>query len=97
MANHLFARTMALMRFTSWFDAGACAAIMPGDQVSLCTQIRAQVRRIAKIPTCIGIGPTKTIAKLANAVAKKDRAGSGICDLSTPQARQAVYANIFLT
>ena len=67
---------------------------MPGDQVTLCTQIRTQVRRIAKIPTCIGIGPTKTIAKLANAVAKKDRAGSGIYDLSTPQARQAVYANM---
>ena len=28
IANHLLARTMALMRFTSWFDAGACAAIM---------------------------------------------------------------------
>ena len=67
---------------------------MPGDLVSLCTEIRSQVRRIAKIPTCIGIGPTKTIAKLANAVAKKDRGGSGVCDLSTPGARKSVYATL---
>jgi len=33
---------------------------------------RDQVRKIAKIPTCVGIGHTKTIAKLANAIAKDE-------------------------
>lgn len=36
---------------------------VPGDPVALARELRAAVRRIAKIPTCVGIGPTKTIAK----------------------------------
>jgi hypothetical protein len=32
------------------------------DLVVFCRELRADVRRITKIPTCIGIGPTKTIA-----------------------------------
>lgn len=34
--------------------------------------MRSTVRRWTGIPTCVGIGPTKTLAKLANAVAKKN-------------------------
>ena len=63
---------------------------LAGDLMQRCAAIRADVRRIAKIPTCVGIGPTKTIAKLANKVAKGDRAGPGVVDLSTPEARAAV-------
>jgi DNA polymerase V len=33
-------------------------------------EARDKVRAIAKIPTCVGIGHTKTIAKLANGIAK---------------------------
>lgn len=40
-----------------------------GDLPALAADLRASVRRIAKIPTCVGIGPTKTIAKVANKVA----------------------------
>jgi len=54
----------------------------------------AAVLKIAKIPTCVGIGPTKTIAKLANAVAKKDRAGSGISDLRDPDQRACAYREL---
>ena len=60
----------------------------------LSCRIRAAVRHIAKIPTCIGIGPTKTIAKLANKVAKKDRDGSGVCDFALPEVREAAYRTI---
>jgi DNA polymerase V len=60
----------------------------------LSRRIRAAVRRIAKIPTCVGIGPTKTIAKLANKVAKKDREGSGVCDFALPEVREAAYCGI---
>lgn len=61
------------------------------DLAQLAAYIRHDVGRIAKIPTCVGIGPTKTIAKLANAVAKSDRNGSGVCDLSDPAARLDAY------
>ena len=33
------------------------------------------------IPTCVGIGATKTLAKLANFVAKKRPVYQGVCDL----------------
>lgn len=35
-------------------------------------QVRKTVRQWTKIPTCIGIGPTKTLAKVANKIAKKN-------------------------
>lgn len=69
---------------------------LDGDLVERCAQIRADVRRIAKIPTCVGIGPTKTIAKLANKVAKADRAGPGVVDLSSAEVRASVYPGLDL-
>ena len=43
--------------------------------------IRAQVLQEIGIPTCVGIGRTKTLAKLANHMAKKQRQWQGVCDL----------------
>lgn len=65
-----------------------------GAHDALGVTIRAAVRRIAKIPTCVGIGPTKTIAKLANKVAKMDRAGSGVVDLGRADVRAAIYPTL---
>ncbi|GAB6050399.1 translesion error-prone DNA polymerase V subunit UmuC [Hydrogenophilus islandicus] len=59
--------------------------------------IRRAVRRQLGLPVCVGIGPTKTLAKLANACAKKGWAGEqGVCDLSTwgEAARLALLATI---
>ena len=42
----------------------------------------------------MGIGPTKTIAKLANKVAKGDRNGPGVTDLSTADARALIYPTL---
>ena len=64
------------------------------DPLLLAHRIRDLVRQIAKIPTCVGIGPTKTIAKLANKAAKSYRSGTGVCDLSTEDARAAAYPGI---
>jgi DNA polymerase V len=67
---------------------------MPGDLAAMSADLRASVRRIAKIPTCVGIGPTKTVAKLANKLAKGDRAGCGVLDLSSPEIRDRLYPDI---
>lgn len=67
---------------------------MPGDLVAVSATIRADVRRIAKIPTCVGIGPTKTLAKLANKLAKGDRVGPGVCDLSTDDQRREAFPHV---
>ena len=63
----------------------------PRDAADLARELRDAVRRIAKIPTCIGLGPTKTIAKLANAVAKSDLARDGVCDLRDERDRARLY------
>jgi DNA polymerase V len=47
-------------------------------------QIRSCVRRWTGITVSIGIGPTKTLAKIANRVAKKS--GCGVCDLAQTDA-----------
>lgn len=67
---------------------------MPGDHVQLATAIKQRVRKVAKIPCCIGIGPTKTIAKLANKIAKQDRNGPGVVDYSDAGVRTAAYPHI---
>ena len=43
---------------------------IPGDWVTRAGHIRARIAQWIGIPTCIGIGPTKTLAKLANHIAK---------------------------
>ena len=61
------------------------------DLEAFCRRLRDEVRRVAKIPTCVGVGPTKTIAKLANRIAKDDFSLRGICDLRDEAARAALY------
>jgi DNA polymerase V len=65
---------------------------LPGDLTERCRSLRDDVRRIAKIPTCIGWGPTKTIAKLANGIAKDNPDLDGVCDLTDPAKRGSYYA-----
>lgn len=45
--------------------------------------IRERVRRWIGIPVCVGIASTKTLAKLANHIAKKHPQWNGVCDLGT--------------
>ena len=60
-------------------------------RVDYCRRVRDQVRQTTKIPTCIGIGPTKTLAKLANRRAKKVAAMEGVCDFSNEDARREAF------
>jgi len=43
-------------------------------------QIRARVMQWVGIPTCVGIAPTKTLAKYANHLAKKNPEFQGVCN-----------------
>jgi DNA polymerase V len=46
--------------------------------------MRQQVRQWTGLPVCVGIAESKTLAKLANHIAKKGLAGTdGVCDLAT--------------
>ena len=61
---------------------------------AFCAALRDEVLQATKIPCCVGIGPTKTIAKLANKIAKADPAYRGICDLRDGAARTALYETL---
>jgi DNA polymerase V len=63
------------------------AGVSDRDRERLTVDLRAKLLRWIGIPTCIGIGPTKTLAKLANKAAKK---GLGIVDVTDPSDRRAV-------
>ncbi len=43
--------------------------------------MRQRIRQWTGLPVCVGIGPTKTLAKLANHLAKKNAVFDGVCDL----------------
>lgn len=51
------------------------------DRAGLGRQIRDRVGRWVGIPVCVGIGATKTRAKLANHIAKKHSIWNGVFDL----------------
>jgi DNA polymerase V len=75
---------------------------IPGDLVLRARKIRRRIHQWIGIPTCIGIGPTKTLAKLANAIAKSAERKPGsypahhaqICHLGacTPEQLAALLA-----
>ena len=52
------------------------------DPVAYAHRIKNTVIRNTGIPVCVGIGPTKTLAKLANFAAKKWSKTEGVLDLS---------------
>lgn len=49
-----------------------------GDMTERSRKIRARILQWVGIPTCVGIGPTKTLAKLANHVAKTAERKPGV-------------------
>ena len=74
---------------------------VPGDLADIGRAMRAQVLQWTGLPTSVGIGPTKTLAKLANFVAKMadrkpgsyDAHFAQVCHLGdvSPEQLQAVF------
>lgn len=75
---------------------------MPDDLTTLCRTLRAQILMWTGLPTCVGLGPTKTLAKLANHVAKSAERKPGsypaslaqVCHLGVMNTaeREAIFA-----
>jgi DNA polymerase V len=55
--------------------------------------IRQTVQQWLRLPVCIGFGPTKTLAKVANRLAKKNPDYEGVCLLNTDEAIETALAN----
>jgi DNA polymerase V len=64
------------------------------DPVSYGLSIKQSIRQNVGIPVCVGIGPTKTLAKLANFAAKKWPKTNGVVDLSCPQRRERLMRRL---
>ncbi len=56
-------------------------ASLYGGAIPMGQQIRQRIRQWTGLPVCVGIAPTKTLAKFANHLAKKHSAFDGVCDL----------------
>ncbi|WP_218059477.1 Y-family DNA polymerase [Gilliamella sp. App4-10] len=56
------------------------------DVISHCQHIRAVVKRDTGIPVSIGIASTRTLAKVANHIAKKQTSYLGVCYLANDSA-----------
>ena len=52
-----------------------------GGAISMAHLMRDRIKQWTGLPVCVGIGPTKTLAKFANHLAKKNSVFEGICDL----------------
>ena len=52
-----------------------------GGAVAMGQQMRERIRLWTGLPVCVGIAPTKTLAKFANHLAKKNSVFEGVCDL----------------
>lgn len=62
----------------SFLDLGGITS----NHAAYAQTIRATIRQCVGLPVCIGIAPSKTLAKLANHIAKKYPHFSGVCDFN---------------
>jgi DNA polymerase V len=58
------------------------------DPIAYGQHIKKTVFRATGIPVCVGMGPTKTLAKLANFAAKRWKQTGGVLDVSDPGRRE---------
>jgi len=54
------------------------------------SEIKQRIKQWTGLPVCVGIAPSKTLAKFANHLAKKNASFNGVCDLSN-MPKQDLY------
>ena len=72
----------------------AFLGLEPWQGETYCRELRAKVRQWTGIPVSVGIASTKTLAKLANRVAKKTPSLQGVFDLTAAPDPDAVLARV---
>jgi DNA polymerase V len=71
----------------SFLDLGGLEKLWPSF-TALGQSIRQRMQQWIGLPVCVGIGPSKTLAKLANHIAKKNPSFNGVCDLASMDPAQ---------
>jgi DNA polymerase V len=79
----------------SFLGLNGLASLWPSF-TSMGQSMRRRMLQWTGLPVCVGIGPSKTLAKLANHIAKKNPRFNGVCDLAAmPQTEiDALLASI---
>lgn len=65
------------------------------NYIELAHQIQRTIYRCTRIPVSVGIGPTKTLAKMANRLAKKDP-DLGICKLDSREQIESILLDMLV-
>ncbi len=83
MSARMMASIASLVPRIEVYSIDECFADFTGlpDRTELGHAIRNRVRQWTQITTCVGIGPSKVLAKLANHLAKKNKEMNGVCNL----------------
>lgn len=68
------------------------ADMAASELFNICQELRRTIKRWVGIPISLGIAPTKTLAKAANHLAKKDRT-AGVFDICSANIRQQALDN----
>jgi DNA polymerase V len=74
-----------LGRYSAWLEVYSIDEAFlgvkgsPAELLALGRAMKAAVRRNVGVPVCVGIAPTKTLAKLCNKWAKNNPAFDGVC------------------
>ncbi|WP_028455712.1 Y-family DNA polymerase [Chitinilyticum litopenaei] len=93
MSNRVMAILARFAPHTEVYSIDECfldLSGLPGDPAQLGATIRQTVRQSTGLPVCVGISPSKTLAKFANHLAKTHADMHGVCDWSRlAPARQA--------
>ena len=102
----LSARTMELLgRYAAWTEVYSVDEAFlglhgsPEELEARGREIRTAVARGPGLPVCVGIGRTKTLAKLANKIAKQNKHLGGVVNLDTmdPDAVQRIMCRVPVT
>ena len=57
-------------------------------------KIKSTIWRDVRMPVCVGVGKTKTLAKLANHIAKKSKKLNGVCVIDNPNDWDNVFKKL---
>jgi len=66
----------------SFLSLEGMSAISRGAFVAYGQEIRQRIAHWVGLPVCVGVAPTKTLAKFANHLAKKNGCFQGVCDIT---------------
>lgn len=72
----------------AFLDLSGLERYVTPSLAELARTLRANVKARTGIPVCVGVAPTKTLAKLANRLAKKRPELLGVCYLDSAAKRQ---------